>query len=985
MAKLRTKLSKRKNNPPVKDVQYQDNQIEYKYDLFGNKAYQDAIYNINDYQYVPQQQAQLYSDDRNLLQKGYDKVEKKWIEGVPESMKMFLPGVSDIEDAMYAKDQWSQRGNIGGKAFSAAMLALPVVGSRAIKTIPIDKLPKKFYRGLNVGKGKSDSFITSSGLDIPEKGIYGGTKTAPNPFVSSDHLIAKGFSTPNPYQSKPEGVLLEYFPKRNPAISTGADVEEYMIKKYGKDFTKGQSAQELRRLNIDGIYEDVFPEEAGYQFLNQDFLKLNKATSRKLNKSSDVGSSINTRIYETGGTIKNNDMANKKQRYKTKPPSTQGVRHNIPGVTITRNKPNYSDDVELEGTMGSGNWEYHSGANKWVSKTLRDASDRRKVITNAELKKLQPYAVDPASFRDFPNDVIPYDKMEDEGYLQEYGFGGDVSGFLKDNALDIGKVAVGAGLTATGIGGTAGIGLMASGATGMLTPEEEEVSNVYQAPESKAKQLYQIPAKGGLDLSKVAHRTDYEGNEHEQGGIPLGNIGVEVEDGESRTGDMIHSDEIKITKPILERYKDMVPLKKSDIGKSVADVLKRTDKKFERRTGDKWNDQAREATQQPFESMSGELSQIYDIAQDMYGNMIKDENMQGGGHLFEGAKDFLGDSGNAPIIGSGIGLATSLFEKPEEVDYQQVRFTPTKVSPIDSSAGIERVKRSLGNTKERLRRLNPRGYRNSLISMGAKEAEIIGDMSARNAARNAAMQNQAYARDAQGRLRTNLVNTQIGISEAEANAANRAALRAKRESYLNNLFTQAGQKSRDDKAYAMQEGYQEDYMDLLNRQVDLWGDSDSLEEDESVDGITENFKDQSMYSRRLLDNNPSSFTKDQYESSFVTDPGSLGQSSEIGLNDPSRFENSFLTNKANRSSSLREGLSNRKLGYLDGGRTTTTKPIIRGKPTKPPISPSADQYGYEDFINPNYRTGPLRSRNTGFNFRGGGKLPKRKFRTVRNR
>jgi len=402
-----------------------------------------------------------------------------------------------------------------------------------------------------------------------------------------------------------------------------------------------------------------------------------------------------------------------------------------------------------------------------------------------------------------------------------------VGGWLKDNAGNLAKIGVGAAMTATGIGAPIGASLMTSGAAGALgsigqpASDENEISEVYKPAVSRGVQQYDnVVAAGGMNLKKLSKRTDYIGEQHNQGGINLP-IGVQVEDGESRTGDIVHSDKIKVTPAIMKRYGGNVPFKRVDIGKSVADVVKKRDKRFEKRTGDQWNDETRKVSQLPFEEMSDELSQIYDITQRRYFGAI------GYGKDGLNLKSFLDDPGNAPIIGSGIGMATNLLRRPEKVDYQQASFTPTQVAPISSEAGIQNIKRSFGSSRERLRRLNPRGYMNNLSNIAASEAEAIGSYTGQIQAQNAETQNRASMMDSQNRSRLSMFNTQVGMQEAEANAANRGARKTAIDANTNQLFTQIGQKSRDDKMMTAQEDYQNQMIGLKKQMIDAyWGNKD---------------------------------------------------------------------------------------------------------------------------------------------------------------
>lgn len=416
------------------------------------------------------------------------------------------------------------------------------------------------------------------------------------------------------------------------------------------------------------------------------------------------------------------------------------------------------------------------------------------------------------------------DVLSEYGYDDEYSFGG----WLKGNIGNIAKTGIGALMTATGVGAPIGASMMASGASGMIgsigsgmgdenDPNQNEISQVYKPAVSKSRQLYDttVAANGG-NLKRLSGRTDYRGQSHANGGI---NIGIaEVEDGESRTGDIVHSEKIKITPAIMKAYGGKVPFKKGDLGKSVSSLVKRSDKRFEKRSGDEWNDQARKVSQLPFEEMSDELSQLYDS-----GIKIGDKKDIGG--LLNKGKDFLNDPGNAPIVGSALGLITNTLRKPEKVKYDQAKFTPTNFTPMNTEAGIGAIKRSFGDTKERLRRLNPRGYMNQLANLGAAEAETIGDSVSKIGLGNTQGMNQASMLDSQNRSRLGMFNTQVAMQEAEANAGNRAMRKTAIDANMNQMFTQIGQKARDTKLDLAQKNYQDQMFELQKGYQSIWKDS----------------------------------------------------------------------------------------------------------------------------------------------------------------
>jgi len=511
-----------------------------------------------------------------------------------------------------------------------------------------------------------------------------------------------------------------------------------------------------------------------------------------------------------------------------------------------------------------------------------------------------------------------------------------LGGWLEDNKGGVMQTVLGAGMMAIPGMQTMGAGMLLKGGSELLGGGQDETTNNYKSPVSKQSQTYQI-AEGGMDLTK------YEGNTHEEGGIPLGDTGIEVEDGETRVGDMIHSDAITVTKPILKRYSDI--LKKKDMGKTISTVVKNRNKPFEKRKGDEWNDKAQALVMEPLNSMSGELSEIYNIAKGMNqmaggGKLPKtgapiqlpgvdfvgqrkqspalnemaaevkkwasvtprsgftvlnssyqtmpDGTRQGLGHkmdryidamdekgnstyysqeewdalypnnptrqlktqrgggkipskalkllgkgrmhtrkesnnfMYEAEGGFdLTDGGNAPIVGSAIGLLGSMMTPAEEVKYEQMRFTPTQTTALSADPGISKIKQSFGDSKASLRRLNPRGYLSSMNQLAAKEAEAIGDYSGNISNANVESANRAAIYDSQNRIRVDSTNAQIGMQEAEANAANRGMKKTATNAYLNNLATQIGQKAADDKAYDMQDKYQKGMLEVYNKYADL--------------------------------------------------------------------------------------------------------------------------------------------------------------------
>ena len=437
--------------------------------------------------------------------------------------------------------------------------------------------------------------------------------------------------------------------------------------------------------------------------------------------------------------------------------------------------------------------------------------------------ELNPEAIDQQAM---PEDINNY---PGEG-LPPFANGGNVAGYLKENALNIAKVAGGIGLSF--INPALGIPLALDGGMDMIN-NDDEISDVYSPPTSATKQTYLPPmAYGG----KVG-RTDYEGLSHKEGGIQIPitgeqgeQQGFEAEADEVRTGDTVHSTQLKLTKAMYNRYKDSVDLKRSDIGDSIADIITRIDKPFEKRNkGDLWNDDARRATQVPGEDMSDELAEIMGIAEDMHQGMMEDEMALNAEEAYTKAawggdiKDFLTDPGNAPVSANlmmGVGEALTPVE---EVDYEQAKFTPTNFTPTSTKGGINQIRQTFGNVTQQARRLNPRGLMNNLSSFAAQEAEAVGNFTEKTNALNASGQNRAYALDSSNMNRMEMYNTQLAAKEAEANAANRGAKRTAIGAHFAAAATQTGRIARDEKLFDANERFNQRYLDLEEEKIDAFG------------------------------------------------------------------------------------------------------------------------------------------------------------------
>jgi hypothetical protein len=124
-----------------------------------------------------------------------------------------------------------------------------------------------------------------------------------------------------------------------------------------------------------------------------------------------------------------------------------------------------------------------------------------------------------------------------------------------------------------------------------------------------------VPYQDGGELSMKTYKdggdfyqdggklTEYNGNSHEDGGIPIPGYNAEVEDGETSVGTYVFSEFLNIDKKMAKENN----LPKSMIGKSFADLSKKIDKKFGRRENDRFSEAAKEKAYDRLKSLQERL------------------------------------------------------------------------------------------------------------------------------------------------------------------------------------------------------------------------------------------------------------------------------------------------------------------------------------------------------------------------------------------
>jgi len=342
----------------------------------------------------------------------------------------------------------------------------------------------------------------------------------------------------------------------------------------------------------------------------------------------------------------------------------------------------------------------------------------------------------------------------------------------------------------------------------LLTREKTGASSI-----GKPANAGYLMALDGADLSKRVKTTEYEGNSHEQGGIPLDGLGVEVEGGETRTGEMVFTDnpELKVDTPLIKAHPNV--FKKTDKGKTMADVSKRIKRPFDKRKYDEWNDQASLASILPLEDIQRDISETSN--QDTMGLLKAEDGMD---------MDEL--MGYAPLATNLVGLGLSL-SKPETVDYPSVGYDKADPTLRSADPGIQRLRTIFGNARNRIRKYNPSGGLARESELASREADAVTQVAGQVDESNQRASNTLAGLNAQLKTRVDLTNASTEAAESDANAANRGSRLTNISANIANLGTISGQMSKDEKLLSEQIRSNKKWEDLYEqKQNDLYGEPD---------------------------------------------------------------------------------------------------------------------------------------------------------------
>ena len=142
----------------------------------------------------------------------------------------------------------------------------------------------------------------------------------------------------------------------------------------------------------------------------------------------------------------------------------------------------------------------------------------------------------------------------DKDYIKQYGLGG----WLGENAGNLLTTAAGVGAMFVPGGQAAGIGMMAGGVGGMVAGGGEQTTD--EPRETPYDDYGQRTVDQPISTSNIrpmamgGELTEYEGPTHDQGGIKLGGMGAEVEGGEARTSNIVHSNKVLLTQDHLREF-----------------------------------------------------------------------------------------------------------------------------------------------------------------------------------------------------------------------------------------------------------------------------------------------------------------------------------------------------------------------------------------------------------------------------------------------
>ena len=172
--------------------------------------------------------------------------------------------------------------------------------------------------------------------------------------------------------------------------------------------------------------------------------------------------------------------------------------------------------------------------------------------------------------------------------------------------------------------------------------------------------------------------------------------------------------------------------------------------------------------------------------------------------------------GYAPIIGQGVNVLASLFEKPDKVDYPNIPFEPTTPTFMDNTAEVRGIESTYAGATEGMRRTSPQNYLNRLSALSTGRSRAISEATERNANANAMISNQTKEQNARLKTYTDMRNAEVGRMENIDEARNEAALRNLRFGEASELWSQFGEAARDKKLGLANEAYNKSWFNYLD-------------------------------------------------------------------------------------------------------------------------------------------------------------------------
>jgi|GEM_PF-2948677 len=545
------------------------------------------------------------------IRRGIDAVKRGYRKNVPESFRTVMPGFSDVEDAMFLQEQLGPEGTWGGRAIAAGAIALPVIGSKALKPLlkkgkkhksvasdienvfnrdPLSDIEKRMIDEYRINETKKLSSIAEKGREWMTDWYsspstfdrYGKVFGANDPNIIphatrelenvrnipsfdavaplSEPRLGGRYTTKSVRaHGDPHGQEIQMFPERfkNPLDRTSADIHEFTHSlTEAEDLIMPQLRKELKApfRNVDESTKILSDKEP--------FGVSEGASARAeyLLNPTEIYARANEIRYRLG--LKPEDTFTTKHIEETKELLKdsrwgKGIKELLDFRKSDKAFTKMMNTIPVAGAVAVGSKALLKDERKQGGQIMkRKCGGRIKYKSGGSLPKARRRV----------DNITP----EEIDILQS---GGMLSSILQGAGTGFTLGGPWAALAGAGVGAV----------SGFLNQDQDQDLEELQPRIIKPVNPY-TNARPNMPLKSGGSLTQYQGPAHEDGGMNIGP--AEVEGGENEFNMVVNSDTKKITRGNVRQYGidygGGVPIYDRHIGKSPAKVGEEIDRKYKR-------------------------------------------------------------------------------------------------------------------------------------------------------------------------------------------------------------------------------------------------------------------------------------------------------------------------------------------------------------------------------------------------------------------